>query len=499
MGLALELDHKAGGRASMPIEPAQPLVLDLDGTLLYGDLLFESAAVFIRQNPLHLFLLAWWLLHGIAALKAQLAARINPAVDVAPFNEQLMLFARAAHQAGRPVVLATASHRALADAVAKRFPFVTDVLASTDSLNLKGHRKADALAIRYPQGYLYAGDAIPDLAIWKRCQGAIYAGRRGSVERRLAAVAPITATYHRPHASLRTWIRTLRLHQWMKNSLVFIPLLLAGHVRDAAALATTLVGFVAMGLMASATYLINDILDVEDDRRHATKRDRAIAAGLISIPEATLAAGAILSASLGLIALCGLQAATTLLAYCGLTLAYSFRFKRVPLLDVVALATLFTLRLVLGTKTAEVPLSAWLGAFSMMLFGSLALAKRATELVRHGNLLATDKTVNSRGYVYADLPLITSLGAASTVGAAIIMILYLINEAFRANLYSHPELLWGVPLLVVLGLGRVWLLCGRGALHDDPVSFAIHDRTSLCMAAALIALFGLAAVPAFPL
>ena len=469
-----------------------PLVLDLDGTLLRTDLLLEAALQYAKKSPHTAFLLVWWALKGIAHLKHKLAQRTDLAVELLPVNERLVSYARRAADDGRTVVAATAANIELAGKVCSRFPFIDEVIASCEKTNLKGARKAEALSARFPDGFAYAGDTRADVAVWRNARFGIFAGRDTRLLGRLADVTELEADFSHRKATLVDWIRALRLHQWAKNGLLFLPLLLAGAVFDPARWLACMAAFVAIGLTASGTYLINDLLDLEADRHHWTKRNRPFAAGLIGIPQAMFASGGLLLAGFALAAIGAGPPVVALLAlYCTVTLGYSLHLKRVPVLDVTILASLFTLRLVLGAAAADVPISSWLLVFSMFLFLSLALAKRSTEI---GRKSASAVTSHGRGYVAADAMLVAGLGVSSAVAAIHVLVLYLIHEAFSNTLYGLPQLLWAAPVLIGLWLGRIWLLCGRGILNDDPVVFAVSDKISILLGAGVFASFAGAAL-----
>ena len=276
-------------------------------------------------------------------------------------------------------------------------------------------------------------------------------------------------------------IEGLRLHQWAKNVLIFIPLLLSGTIQSLDAWIACVVGFLAWGILASSTYLLNDLWDLESDRSHWSKWRRPIARGDLPIPAAVTAAivGIVLSLAIGWTITIG--ALLILASYAVLTIAYSLWLKRLPIIDVFLLASLYTLRLFFGIELAAISYSPWLLVFSMFVFLSLSLAKRYTEVGR-GGAFGREK-VEGRGYVAKDAPLIFGLGLSTAAGAVLIMVLYLINEAFGATFYRTPLLLWPVPGLLFLWLGRIWLLAGRDELDDDPIRFAIRDRVSLALGA----------------
>ena len=247
--------------------------------------------------------------------------------------------------------------------------------------------------------------------------------------------------------------RSLRLHQWAKNALLFVPLVLGGKTLDIGAWMIALFGFVALGFVASATYVINDLWDLSSDRRHWSKRYRPLASGDLSIREGLSLAGCGLAAELVAAASIGSPAVAVLALYLAGTLSYSSGLKRVPILDVFILAALFTLRLGFGIVLADVKISPWLLVFSMFVFGSLSMAKRHTEVLRlaeHGL-----NSTAGRGYRLSDAPLTLGLGLASMLGAIFIMVLYLIEDAFPRGFYSSPAFLWAVPAILFLFLGRI--------------------------------------------
>lgn len=273
--------------------------------------------------------------------------------------------------------------------------------------------------------------------------------------------------------------RTLRLHQWAKNGLIFVPLVLGGKGGQSAAWLNALAGFLALGFAASATYIINDLRDLPDDRRHRSKRTRPLANGDLSIRSGLLLAIAGLVIGFSLAAYLGLSAVTMLALYVTLSLSYSFYWKRIPILDAFVLASLFTLRLGIGIVLTEVKLSLWLLVFSMFIFLSLAMAKRYTEVLSLTG--SGSMTIPGRSYVSNDGPLILALGTGAAMAAVLVMILYLIEDAYPRQFYANPAFLWALPAILFLFLGRVWLLSERQQLHDDPVAFALKDRVSLLL------------------
>jgi 4-hydroxybenzoate polyprenyltransferase len=447
-------------------------------------------------NPLALWKLPIKLIIGRAAVKAFLAAQSPLEVETWPVRQDFIDYVKSQFEAGRKVVLATAANQAAAEAVVARFPFISEVIASNATCNMKGRMKAQRLRERFPDGFIYAGTSTEDLAVWRQGAGSVLVNVSSSVERRAAQMGEPLAVFPRPPFML-TVLRSLRLHQWIKNALVFVPLVLGGKAGDASAWLNALLGFLALGFAASATYVINDLWDLPNDRRHWSKQSRPLANADLSIRAGMLLAVAGLAIGFGLVAYVGLAAVGMLALYVVVALSYSFFLKRVPMFDVFVLASLFTLRLGFGIVLADVQLSPWLLVFSMFVFLSLSMAKRHTEVLRLAKRGLDD--IPGRGYVAADAPLTLGMGLASMLGAVLIMILYLIEDAFPRQLYANPVCLWAIPPILFLFLGRVWLLSQRGQLHDDTVAFALKDRVSLILgllmaisfAAALVRLGGL--------
>lgn len=472
-----------------------PLVVDLDGTLLATDVLTESLAAFVFRNPANIVPVLGWLLQGRATLKRKLAEACPLDLKSLPFREEVVDYARAEAEAGREVYVATAADHDLAEALLEPLDFIKGVQGSDGVLNLKGRRKAEALAARFPGGFAYVGDAAPDLEVWRVATDCVFAGGSGSVARRLRRMgAPVTRLPPR-RAGLHDWIKLLRLHQWAKNGLIFLPLALGGALFSATAWLNCILGFVALGLIASGTYVFNDLADLQNDRRHWSKKTRAFASGLVSIPAGLALAPALVIAGFCLGALTGQPMLLGLLAsYLVATVAYSLAIKQTPILDAMTLAGLFTLRLAIGVVCAAVLWSSWLLVFSMFIFSSLSLAKRSTEL---GRMAATGlERMPGRGYVKADAPLVFTLGVSLSTAATFVLVMYLIQDAFRHEFYHWPMALWTMPVVVALWTGRIWLLCGRQELHDDPVLFAVKDRVSLLLGAVgalglVTAVFGL--------
>lgn len=486
--MTMTIAEGAEGPEGLDLDLALPLVLDLDGTLVAVDTLHEAFFLFLKRNWRAAWRTPLWTLEGRAVVKERLATEVTEAdVEAFPVNADLLAFSRREAERGREIVLATAADRSMAEKVAKRFPFIARIVSSDGRKNLRGAAKAEALAELYPQGFVYAGDSFPDMHVWRRAKGAIVASSSTRLLERAQEATEVLATFPRRALGFNGLRRALRLHQWAKNALVFVPLALAGKLLDPQAWVAATQAFLAISLLASATYLLNDLWDLPEDRQHWTKRHRPLASGELSIGLGVALIALFGSSAFALALAAGTDCAGMLALYLALSLAYSFRLKREPIIDVFMLAALFTMRLALGILVSNAVFSPWLMVFSMFIFLSLSLAKRQTEitrLVKHGK-----ESAPGRGYKASDAPFVLATGVASMMATVFIMAIYLIEDAFPKGFYKHPHFLWGFAVVIFLWLGRIWLLCHRGELHDDPVAFALKDKVSLFYAALMGAIF----------
>ncbi len=466
---------------------AIPLVVDLDGALLKTDTLVEMAAASFFRRPLRTL---WTLragLGGRARLKAALAAGHELDVASLPLRAELMAYLHDQHRSGRALHLVSAADQRVVDRVAAEFDLFHGAHGSQGGVNLKGRRKAAFILERFPDGFAYAGDSAADLHVWREADAVLLAGTRPGVARRARALGkPMEAEFHAEPAGLKVWSKALRVHQWTKNLLIFVPLLLSDHAGLHGALVVA-AGFVLMSMAASATYLVNDIADLGGDRRHRSKRNRPLASGALPLIQAALVAPALLILAFAGALWLAPGFAAALLIYLALTLAYSIRLKRVAMLDVFVLAALYTLRLVMGTVLSDTHFSPWLLTFSAFFFLSMSLAKRHVEVVAATG--PPEQNLPGRGYRPGDAVLTLGIGLASSAAAVLVIIQYMMAEAFPSDVYRFPAALWATPVLLGLWISRIWLLAQRGELDDDPVSFAVKDRISIGLGLVLIAAF----------
>jgi 4-hydroxybenzoate polyprenyltransferase len=468
----------------------RPLAVDLDGSLIHSDLLLESFLLLIKRNPLYLLMVPFWLLQGKAALKRAIASRVALNAAALPYNQPFVAWLRTQREQGRALWLCTASDAALAQGVANHLGLFDGVLASDGQHNLSGRNKAAELVARFGEkGFDYCGNAPVDLAVWQRAGAAVVVNGNEALVRQAGKVAQVVARFDAPRRGLRVWLKALRVHQWAKNALIFVPML-AAHQLDGGTLGQALLAFVAFSLCASSVYLLNDMLDLEADRQHHSKCNRPFAAGKLSLLAGILLAPVLLAVALGLAWLLPIRFIGVLVVYYVATLAYSFALKRVVMVDVLALAGLYTIRIVAGSAATGIELSFWLLIFAIFIFLSLAIVKRYAELFamrEQGKLSA-----QGRGYQVDDMSLLQSLGAASGYLSVLVLALY-INSPDKSMLYTHSKLIWLLVPIMLYWVSRVWMLTHRGKMHDDPLVYALKDPASLVTGAAAAAVLVLAA------
>ncbi len=342
-----------------------------------------------------------------------------------------------------------------------------------------GSNEADPLIDRFGDyGFDYCGNESGDIAIWKHARGAIVVRGSSRLEREAARNSSVTKIFPRDSNSLKALVRALRPHQWTKNVLVLVPLLAAHRVNQPDAVAAGLLALVAFCLCASSVYVINDLLDLEADRAHPRKSRRPFAAGELSLLTGGILAPVLLVATILVAAALPPKFWLVLASYYALTCAYSFALKGRVLIDALALAVLYTLRIIAGAAAVSVALSFWLLLFSMFLFLSLAFVKRFAELDglrRRGRLHAA-----GRGYHIEDLPLLQSLGTGAGYMSVLVLALY-VNSPDISALYRQPKAIWMLCVLMLYWVSRVWMKAQRGQMHDDPVVFALKDRASIAI------------------
>lgn len=454
-----------------------PLCVDLDGTLIQTDSLLESCLRLISQRPLMLFLLPLWLLCGKAGFKHKVSKYAELSADSLPFNTELLKYLTHQRLHNRHLVLVTAANKKIAEAVASHLNIFDEILASDQTHNLSGKNKARTLVDKFGEkGFVYAGNANIDLDVWKHSAAAIVVNGTETLTNKAKKITLVEKVFPAEEKNrLKIFLKAIRIHQWTKNLLIFTALVLSHNWHNGESIQFSLLAFFSFCFAASSIYLINDLIDLEDDRKHKIKKYRPLAAGTLSIKSAILITPILLSLSFYFASLINLNFIYVLTAYLLLTTAYSLFLKPIALLDVITLTSLYTIRIIAGAIAINVPLSSWLLAFSMFIFLSLALIKRYSEL-QNLILQGSSKSV-SRGYHVNDLPVVILFGICSGYISVLVLVFYT-HDLQAGTLYSSPEWLWSVAIAVLYWISRMWLLTFRGNMNEDPVLFAIHDRNS---------------------
>ncbi len=472
-----------------------PLCVDLDGTLIHTDTLVELFFRALKKNVLYIFLAPIWLLKGKANLKFMLSSRFSWNLNNVPFNEPLIEYLREQKNSGRALYLVTACEESLAKKLVSSLDLFTEVFGSSQTHNLVSSAKAKFLTDKFgEEGFDYIGNDWPDLKVWKHSKNILVANASKSLKSSVKKnFADKQITYFdKKNGGLKVILRAIRLHQWAKNLLIFVPIFLAHKYYNPTNILESICAFVCFGFCASSTYLINDLLDLETDRKHHHKKLRPLASGELSITS-----GALISASLMLVAfaLClflPLEFFYVMLVYLVLTLLYSFKLKKMLLLDVLALACLYTIRIRAGGDAIESEISFWLLTFSVTIFLSLAFLKRFVDInsMDTSGKVSSAELIAGRAYQMCDKNLVAMLGVASGFTSLLLYIMFVNNEAMQR--YEKPQVLifGGMPLIYFIS--RMWILAGRGQVHSDPIIAAVKDKQSYILAIIMLVIFVLA-------
>jgi len=457
------------------IEDSQlrPLCVDLDGTLVKTDTFAQALLLLIRTRPASILLVPRWASNGLAAFKQRVAREVALDPAALPYHSKLLPFLKEEKGRGRELILATASDESVAHRIAEYLGLFSEVIASDGCNNLKAGRKRDALVARFGEkGFDYAGNSSDDLIVWASAAETIAVNPCGSVRRAMRGKA-VTFFEDRP-APWKSWIKALRVHQWIKNVLIFLPMLLAHELSDPLLYGKAIIAFFAFSCAASAIYLLNDLFDLHADQHHPRKHKRPLAAGEISLLSAGIVSPILVLVALGLASSLSASYVVVLLVYLLLTTLYSWRLKQVVLIDVITLSAFYAIRILAGTAAYGVETSPWLIAFSISIFLSLGVVKRYAELREAVREHPEKIRARGRGYHAWHLPWLVGVGVGSGVLSAVVLALYIHSEKVM-QFYKTPAILWLLCPLVLYWIGRVWWLAARGELSDDPLDFAARD------------------------
>jgi len=460
-----------------------PLCVDLDGTLVKLDTLHQALFLLLRRDPASILKIPGWLLRGKAYLKDQVMQRVVLDATVLPYHGQFLDWLKKEHAKGRKLVLATASNYRTANAVAEHLGLFDDVLASNEQTNLRHSNKLEAIQKQFPE-FGYAGNDAADFPLWDAAGEIVLVNPSAAAKKNYALKAD-HIFLERPQCS-HCFLKAMRPQQWLKNLLIFAPLLLAHRFTDLAGLAQAGIAFVSFSLAASSIYVLNDLFDLSADQHHPRKRNRPFASGSLPISIGALLTPLLVALSLLLTQFLAPAFLFTLLAYYALTTAYSWRIKALPIADVLVLAVLYSTRIVAGSVATGTAASGWFVEFAIFLFLSLALVKRMSELREMKDEADAENGQRERGYDVSDLPLLLAFGAASGYIAVLVFTMYLGSDKV-ALLYSRPHFLWIFCPMLLYWITRIWHLAWHGRMQDDPLAFAAKDPQTYVVAAIGIA------------
>lgn len=453
----------------------RPLCVDLDGTLIRTDSLWESVLLLIKGQPWSAFSLVYWFFGGRAYLKQKIAARVQIDPVHLPFNPEFLEWLKSERVAGRQLVLATAADESVAQAIAAHFGVFDEVIASNGSDNLKGRQKLARIRERFGDDFDYAGNSWADVPIWNQARFAIAVETPAIVTSRLERDGRLLRTFGCKVTYWRLWRRALRVHQWSKNVLVFLPALTSHRILEWPVIVRSSLMFLAFSCCASALYILNDLLDLASDRQHSRKRLRPFASGDLPIIAGVAAAPVLLLAAFCIAGYLGRLSLLIVIAYACVSASYSFSLKRRAPLDVFLLSGLYIFRILAGGVANGIWLSGWLVSFSGFLFLSLAFNKRASELYRHQD--RPESRIHGRGYLSTDLPQVNTCGVVSGFISSLVLAFYISSEQVR-TLYLQPMYLWLLFPVLLYWLTELWLLSWRGEVDEDPVVFALKSRST---------------------
>ena len=459
-----------------------PLCVDLDGTLVKTDTLLESVLLLLKKNPLSFALIPYWLLRGKAHLKWQIANRAMPDPALLPYNKAFLLFLKKEKARGRKLVLATGSDERIAKHVAKYLGIFDDVIGSTSKENCSGQKKAEILNKTYGHGkYEYAGNSRKDVFVWRKAAGAYVVRANARVLKQASRVSKVIQTFP-AEISVGSIIKTIRIHQWSKNLLVFVPALFGHKFATDPFLPESILAFIAFSLFASSVYIINDLLDLESDRLHEHKKQRPFASGSFSISSGFALLMILLVSGIAVTTLLPVGFLLVVLLYLAVTTAYSLKMKQIPILDVLVLACLYVLRIYAGSAATGIEVSKWLLGLSILLFFSIAVAKRCAELQKQA---VSKHNVKGRGYNSSDLPHLMQAGIIASIATLPLLMLY-VNSDKASMYYEHPVILWITLPFALYWISRFWLLVSRDAMLEDPVEFALKDKQTYITAGLIL-------------
>ena len=451
------------------------LVVDLDGTLLKSDMLYESFWSVFGNNWLQAVMSLSKLKHGKAMFKEYLCSKADIDIKLLPFDEDIIRYIRTYQQQGGRTALVTASNQIFATKISEHLQIFSEAHGSSRKNNLKGTAKASFLINQFGDGtFCYMANAEADLPVWRVSNKIITVNASSALCQKVEELGkPFEHLLTKKNVSA-SYIKSLRPHQWLKNSLVFLPVL-AAHQLNVSTLMNPLLAFFAFSFVASSVYIINDLIDLNADRAHPNKRLRSLASGSIPIQHGQFLAIILLICGGLTAAYVGWLFFFALAVYYLLTLSYSLFFKQKVIADICLLAGLYTIRVVAGGSASQIEISLWLLAFCIFIFFSLASVKRQAELVDMKKRKIS--TAKGRGYQVDDLLIISIISLVAGHISVLVLTLY-ISSPTVAILYNNPSALWAVSFILLYWITRMVFVTHRGDMNNDPIVFAVTDRSS---------------------
>ena len=458
-----------------------PLCVDLDGTLLKTDTLFESVACALRDGQT-MIRLPFWLLGGKSRFKAKLSEHIKPNPALLPYNEFVLKHLHAEKKKGRYLILVTAANQSIARAINAHIGLFDEIIASSATRNLRGKEKADVLAERFGlRQFDYIGNDSTDLHVFRVARKGLLVNPSKHIEKRARTIDSTECLLANRPSDYKSIIKTIRPYQWVKNLLIFVPIVTSSSFGDLVAWRNAVVMFLAFCATSSGIYVINDIFDLEADRLHPDKRQRPFAGGSLPLVYGFVLFPILMATGIAL------AFATSqpffVPGYAVISIAYTAKLKQVPLVDLFVLASLYTIRLFAGGEVTGYKVSLWLLAYSGFLFFSLAIIKRVAELKMI--LKASKKHSLRRGYEIQDIDLLQQMGISSSFVSSLVLALYTQSEMAQ-NTYRHPEVLWCTIPLLLFWQCRLWMSTSRNYMHSDPIVYAAKDWVSRLVGLCLI-------------
>lgn len=467
------------------------IVVDLDGTLTFTDTFFESLICLIKKNIFYLLILPFWLLQGKSKLKSKVSDRIFLDATLLPYNKKLIEFLLKEKKKNKKIILCSATDKRIANSVAEHLNLFDEVIASDKLLNVAGINKKKLLEKKFgKKNFDYAGNSKIDIKVWEAAKSSIVVNANKSVIHQAKKITNFCKVFPKQKLKILDWLKIFRIHHWIKNLIIFIPLIAAHQINNFQILPALTIIFFSFSICASGIYIINDLIDLQSDRKHLSKRNRPIASGILSIQNAILLSIICITLSIVLGLVVSTKYIIYLVFYLLLNILYSLYLKRFILIDCFVLVIFYNLRIIVGGLIGNIEISFWLFMFSTFIFLSLALIKRYIELQKYKN--TTNKYLYGRGYKSSHARIVKILGLVTGYLSVFILFLYA-NASTTSILYNEPKIIWFVVPVFFYWMYRMWLKAEKNEIDDDPIIFIIKDKISIFLSLLILIIFVIAA------